>query len=175
MIYGNARDHNLHKLIVALSRSPVFPLFGDGSATFQPVHAEDVADAAMTALISPVCRWRAYDLSGATVATYKDILTIIGNLLGRKPILVPIPLPLALAAAGLGERLRPGGIGVNVEQVRRLQENKAYSHSSAARDFGFSPRGLEEGLAQEIALLREEGLLPLAAPKGQASSPAAAE
>ncbi len=175
MIYGNSRDHNLHKLILALSRSPVFPLFGDGSATFQPVHVEDVAEAAIIVLTTPACRWRDYDLSGATVATYREILTLIADLLGRKPLLVPIPLPVALAGAQLGERLRPGGIGVNVEQVRRLQENKAYSHTSATRDFGFSPRSLAEGLAQEVALLQAEGLLPTRSPKGNSSNPAAAE
>ncbi|MES2460361.1 MAG: NAD-dependent epimerase/dehydratase family protein [Armatimonadota bacterium] len=161
MIYGNARDHNLHKLILTLSRTPVFPLFGNGSATFQPVHVEDVADAAITALDTPVCRWRAYDISGATVATYKEIVKIIGDLLDRKPLLVPIPLPAALVAAGLGERLRPGGLGVSVEQVRRLQEDKAYPHTLAAHDFGFAPRSLAEGLAQEVALLQSEGILNL--------------
>ena len=164
MIYGNRRDHNLHKLILAISRSPVFPLFGDGSAAFQPVHVEDVADAALTVLDNPLCRWRAYDLSGATVATYREILNMIGNLLRRRPLLLPVPLPLALAIVSLGERLRPGGVGVSLEQVRRLQENKAYSHAEATADFGFCPRGLEEGLAQEIALLRSDGLLPSTMP-----------
>lgn len=171
MIYGNARDHNLHKLIRAISRSPVFPLPGDGRATFQPVHIEDVADAAITALGTPACRWRAYDLSGATVATYREILTLIHNLLDRRRLTLQIPLPLAIALAGLGERLRPGGIGVSVEQVRRLQEDKAYSHASAAQDFGFNPRSLREGLAQEIALLQAEGLLPLPARRDQEPSP----
>jgi nucleoside-diphosphate-sugar epimerase len=175
MIYGNSRDHNLHKLILALACSPVFPLFGDGSAAFQPVHVEDVADAAMTVLDSATCRWRAYDLSGATVATYKEIVMLIAGLLGRKPVLIPIPLPIALAAAGLGERLRPRGIGVTVEQVRRLQENKAYSHSLAARDFGFMPRSLEQGLTEEIALLRSESLLPALPSRGKSTGPAAAE
>ena len=174
MIYGNARDHNLHKLMLALSRSPIFPLFGDGNATFQPVHVEDVADAALTVLDNPLCRRRGYDLSGATVATYREILNLIGGLLGRRPVLIPVPLPLALAAAGLGERLRPGGIGVSLEQVRRLQENKAYSHAAATADFGFDPRGLEEGLEQEIALLRTEGLLPQISPKATAPQAASA-
>jgi nucleoside-diphosphate-sugar epimerase len=175
MIYGNARDHNLHKLILALSRSRLFPLFGDGSATFQPVHVEDVANAAMTVLEVPACRWCAYDLSGATVATYKEILREIGSLLGRKPLLLPVPLPFALAVARIGEALRPGGIGVSTEQVRRLQENKAYSHASATKDFGFAPRSLHEGLSQEIDLLRAEGLLPLYKVKGPSSNPAAAK
>ncbi|MBC8101999.1 MAG: NAD-dependent epimerase/dehydratase family protein [Cytophagales bacterium] len=174
MIYGNARDHNLHKLILAVARAPVLPLPGDGSAVFQPVHVEDVADAALAALENPICRFRAYDLSGATVATYREMLTLIGGLLDRQPVLVPVPVPLALLLAGAGERLRPGGIGIRVEQVRRLAENKAYSHAAAAADFGFSPRTLSTGLAEEIALLRAEGRLPAATGRG-ASSVAAAE
>jgi nucleoside-diphosphate-sugar epimerase len=175
MIYGNSRDHNLHKMIRAISRSPIFPLFGDGGATFQPVHVEDVADAAMTVLETPACRWRAYDLSGGTVATYKEMVTLISSLLNRRPFLLPIPLPVALALAGLGERLRPGGVGVSREQIRRLQEDKAFSHADATQDFGFRPRRLSEGLAEEIALMRAEGLLPGMASRSGSPGPAAAE
>lgn len=162
MIYGNRQDHNMHKLIRALACWPAFPVFGDGSATFQPVHVEDVADAALAVLENPDCRCRAYDLSGATVMTYREILETITRLLGRRQSvrLVPVPTPVALAAARIGEQVRPGrGLGVTVEQVRRLQESKAYSHAAASADFGFRPRGLEEGLAQEIQLLAAEGLI----------------
>jgi hypothetical protein len=62
---------------------------------------------------------------------------------------------------------------VTREQVRRLQENKAFSHAAAAGDFGFNPRRLEEGLAQEIALLRQEGVLPVKSTGWLPSNPAA--
>jgi nucleoside-diphosphate-sugar epimerase len=32
MIYGNERDHNMHKLLRVLHRTPIFPVFGDGKA-----------------------------------------------------------------------------------------------------------------------------------------------
>ncbi len=174
MIYGNSRDHNLHKMIRAICRLPIFPLFGDGGATFQPVHVEDVADAAMTILETPACRWRAYDLSGGTVATYKEMMLLICRLLNRRPLLLPVPLPAALALASIGERLRPGGVGVSREQIRRLGENKAFSHADAARDFGFTPRSLHEGLAEEISLMRSEGLLPETETGAKRGSPGSA-
>ena len=38
MIYGNKRDHNMHKLLRLLNKTPLFPIFGKGCALMQPVH-----------------------------------------------------------------------------------------------------------------------------------------
>jgi hypothetical protein len=42
---------------------------------------------------------------------------------------------------------------VRSEQILRLQEDKAFAWDEAARDFGFSPRTFEEGIAAEIAAI----------------------
>ncbi|MGB7442577.1 MAG: hypothetical protein WA919_16050 [Coleofasciculaceae cyanobacterium] len=41
----------------------------------------------------------------------------------------------------------------------RLQEDKAYSHQAATVDLNFFPRSLEEGLQQEVDLLRTQGII----------------
>jgi nucleoside-diphosphate-sugar epimerase len=165
MIYGNAapnrasgRDHNLHRVILALARWPIFPVIG-ARALFQPVHVDDVAAAVVAVAGCAACGGQAFDISGATVASYGEILTTIAELLDRRPILMPVPMGAAEAAVMLGERLTRGRVPITVEQIRRLQEDKVFDHNSATTAFGFRPRGLRDGIAEEIARLRSAGLL----------------
>jgi hypothetical protein len=46
---------------------------------------------------------------------------------------------------------------VSAEQVLRLAEDKAFSYDDARRDWGFAPRGILEGLTDEVRRLREAG------------------
>jgi len=46
-------------------------------------------------------------------------------------------------------------------QVARLREDKAYPYDDAGRDLGYAPRPFREGVALEVARLREVGMLRL--------------
>jgi uncharacterized protein YbjT (DUF2867 family) len=159
MIYGDAGDRNLSRLIRFLARSPVVPLPGGGRALIQPVHVDDLGQAAVDALLSDAARRREYDLPGAQASPLREVVEHIARLLARRPWIFHVPLaPAALAAAlwsmtGLPPRIRR-------EQVLRLCEDKAFSFDAARRDFGYRPRGWREGLAAEVDLLRHEGLIP---------------
>lgn len=158
MIYGNCRDHNMHKLIRFLSRFPVFPVFGDGSSLMQPVHVEDLADAIVACIGNNQVRNTCYDLSGGTVLQYQEILKTITGLLAKKIWFVHIPIQLAIGLATLYEKIsrKPA---ISVEQVKRMQEDKAYSHENAVIDLNFNPRTFHEGISREINELRKEGLI----------------
>lgn len=158
MIYGNHRDHNMHKLIRFLARFPVFPIFGDGSAVMQPVHVEDLAAAIVGCIENPRVKNRAYNLSGGSVVTYRQVLLLITTLLRRKVLFVPVPHRLAVSLVSLYGRLvrEPR---ITVEQVERLREDKSYSHEAAKADLGYHPRTFEEGIRQEIVALREAGVI----------------
>lgn len=162
MIYGNTdetRDHNMHKLVLHLSRARWFPLFGDGSGKMQPVHIEDVASACLDALKTDRSIGQSYEISGGSVISFREVLNLICEILGRKPAFISIPFPIAVPLAAVYERLAPNP-RVTVEQVRRLSEDKCYSHEAAARDLNFRPRSFEEGIREEIAGMRREGLIP---------------
>ena len=158
MIYGNHRDHNLHKLIRVLHRYPVFPVFGGGSAVMQPVHVEDLAAAVVACVGNERVKHRSYDLSGGSVITYGEILRRITGLLGKQVRLVPVPLGAGIFFARLYGRVVKHPI-ITVEQIQRLQEDKSYPHEAATRDLGFRPRPFDQGIAQEVADLRERGLI----------------
>ncbi|MFP8782870.1 MULTISPECIES: NAD-dependent epimerase/dehydratase family protein [Planococcus] len=158
MIYGNHRDHNMHKLIKFINRSPIFPVFGDGSALMQPVHVDDLATATVAAHQSDGLYNEDFDLSGGSVVTYNDVITAIRDGLGKKTKLIYIPIKLAIFGAEVSSRIMPKPI-ISVEQVKRLQEDKAYSNEKARNLLKYSPRTFNEGIIQEINLLREKGIV----------------
>lgn len=158
MIYGSHRDKNLHKLIKFCDRYGFFPVFGQGENLIQPVHAEDLAQAILTALHRPHIQG-AYDLSGGTVVTFRELLTLVGKLLGKPVRQISLPLNAGVWSATILENLLKERSPVRREQILRLQENKAYPHDAAQRDLDFFPRTLEEGLRQEVELMRSLGMI----------------
>ncbi|XKE94022.1 NAD-dependent epimerase/dehydratase family protein [Metaplanococcus flavidus] len=158
MIYGNHRDHNMHKLIKFINTIPVFPVFGDGSALMQPVHVEDLASATISAHNSKYINNEDFVLSGGSVVTYKEVITTIKDELGKKTKLFYIPIKLAVFGAGILSKMFSKPI-ISVEQVKRLQEDKAYPNEKARKLLNYNPRSFNEGIVQEINLLREKGII----------------
>jgi uncharacterized protein YbjT (DUF2867 family) len=156
MIYGDFGDRNLSRLIRFVARSPIVPLPGGGRALVQPVHVEDLGRATVDALLCQGAARREYNLPGADAAPLRELVDHVARLLGRRPLLLNLPLRPVVWAARLWHLLGfPPRI--SAEQVLRLAEDKAFSLEDARRDWGYAPRGWREGLANEVASLREEG------------------
>jgi uncharacterized protein YbjT (DUF2867 family) len=158
MIYGSELDKNVHRLLRFLDRSPVFPVFGSGENLWQPVYYEDSAKGVYEALVRPVAVGESYDLPGAEPLTYLELVKTAAGALGRKPRIVRLPLePVRLSlAAAEGLRLP---LPIKSDQVLRLQEDKVYSYDKAERELGYAPRPFREGVALEVARLRELGMV----------------
>jgi nucleoside-diphosphate-sugar epimerase len=152
MIYGTPYDRNMSKLIRYISTKRVIPMPGGGGSLFQPVSAFDLASCVTASLLSPAAEGKSYEISGGSVHSLRDIVSMIADMLGRRITMIPIPLRAALAAL----TLIPSA-PVKPAQVRRLLENKVFDHSAASADLGFSPVPLVEGLRRQITLM---GLLP---------------
>jgi uncharacterized protein YbjT (DUF2867 family) len=82
-------------LLDRLSRLPAMPVSGSGDALYQPVWAEDVAEAVMNALDKP---GSAYELAGPEVLSYDDIVRTFLRAARRRRRLVHVPLPLVRAS-----------------------------------------------------------------------------
>jgi nucleoside-diphosphate-sugar epimerase len=160
MIYGTERDKNVHRLLRILDRSPVFPIFGPGTNLWQPVYHEDCARGVYEALVRPEAVGRSYDLPGASPLPYAALVETAARALGKDPRLVRLPLEPIRRALLLAEALK-APLPVKSEQVLRLREDKAYSYDDAQKDLGYAPRPFGEGVALEVARLREVGLLRL--------------
>jgi uncharacterized protein YbjT (DUF2867 family) len=153
MIYGDRGDRNLERLLRAVAAWPVLPVPGTGRSLVQPVHVDDLAAAIVAAWETDAAAGRAYDLSGASAVTLDQLLDAASRACGRAPVAkVHLPLGPVAGALGLLERagIRPR---VKREQVLRLAEDKAFPHDAAARDFGYAPRTVQDGLRQEAEAL----------------------
>jgi nucleoside-diphosphate-sugar epimerase len=113
-------------------------LAGSGAGLRQPVHADDLAGAAIAAAASPAAHDRAYDLPGGEILTYRQMAERVFVGLGRKPAILPVPEGLWALAFALARPLLPGA---TAQMGARMSEDLAFDGSEAGRDFGWNPRG----------------------------------
>ena len=158
MIYGSELDKNMHRLLRFLDRSPIFPIFGSGENLWQPVYHEDCARGIYEALVRPVAVGQSYDLPGAEPLTYLELVKTAAGALGKKPRVVRLPLEPVRRFLAAAEGLRLP-LPIKSEQVLRLREDKAYPYEKARRELGYAPRPFREGIALEVARLRELGMV----------------
>ncbi|GMA16002.1 NAD-dependent epimerase/dehydratase family protein [Deinococcus metallilatus] len=155
MIYGNERDHNMHKLLRFIAQVPLYPVFGTGRALMQPVHVEDLAEGVARA-VTQDARGE-FNLAGPVALPYRQIVDEAFRALGRRGVMLFVPVG---PVAGLVSVLqRVPRFPVKHEQVIRLQEDKAFDIGAAREALGYAPRTFAEGIAQEAARLRQVGLL----------------
>ena len=147
MIYGPGDDRNISRLSAYLRRRRWFPVFGSGRALQQPVYVEDVVDGILATLQNPCAIGKCYALAGAQALTYDHLIDAVGAAAGARVVKVHIPVRAALVGLWFLERFHVQ-IGIDGEQVRRLQEDKVFCIDAARADLGFSPLDFEEGLAR---------------------------
>lgn len=94
LIYGRSTDRNLSEIVKLIRKWRFFPLFGSGHGLRQPVYVDDVAQACIRALYSSSAHNRAYNISGAEVLSYREMVTRIFRTMGMPVRFFRIPLPL---------------------------------------------------------------------------------
>lgn len=149
MIYGASGDRNMERLISVLRKYPAHPILGKGTCLLQPIHVRDLARAIVDAFSSPKAIRRAFNLSGKNAVSYRQVVEQVTRLLGKKVWKFSLPLWMAILAVEIARRL-PGLPRIKAEQVRRLNEDKAFSHQEAADTWGFDPVDFETGICLEL-------------------------
>ena len=138
LIYAEGQDQNVTRLARLVRKLRVLPLAGSGAGLRQPVHADDLAGAAIAAAASPAAHNKAYDLPGGETLTYRKMAERVFEGLGRRPAIVPVPEPLWALAFALARPLLPGA---TAQMGARMSEDLAFDGAPAAKDFGWKPRG----------------------------------
>lgn len=130
----------------ALSRLPVIPLFGGGATRLQPVHVDDVAAAAAALLLGGGSGGpRVFELGGAGIYAYREILSLVLAFRRRRALLLPVPFPAWRAMARLGALLPDPPL--TPDQVCLLErDNLVGAEAASFADLGLSPRSLEGSL-----------------------------
>lgn len=139
LVYGGARDKNISEIARFIRRFGFFPLLGESNGLRQPVHADDVAAACVSALEAKNLSGRAYNLSGGETLTYREMVRRVFFALGRSPRLVTVP-SWAFHSAVICLRCFPRYRYWTFAMAERMNQDLVFDHEEAARDLGFSPR-----------------------------------
>ncbi len=139
LVYGAGRDKTLSVIAAMARRSGVFVLPTSANGLRQPVHVQDLADAAVQVLAHPATAGKAYALGGGEVLAYGEMVRRVLGVLQPPARLLRVPTPLfslALRTAHVLGRLR----GMNAAALARMQAPLAFDIEPARRDFGYAPR-----------------------------------
>lgn len=158
MIYGTEKDRNMCRMIKALNKAPIFPVFGSGQYLQQPIHVDDLAKAIVQAWESKNTSYKAYNLSGKDEIAFNNVIDTTSRLLGKKVKRIHVPVKPVLIGLKGYEKVSKNPI-LKAEQVLRLNENKNFSHLDAVCDFQFTTRTFEEGIKEEISLMKSKSLI----------------
>ncbi len=140
LIYDEGRDQNVTQIMRTIRRLGFFPIAGEADGRRRPVHARELAAAALQAVQSAAAVNKAYNLSGGEVLTYKEMVARVFRAMGRAPFIVPIPLVIWRAGfAALGAIRKGGKNATNIEMALRMSQHMDFDHDDAARDFGYAP------------------------------------
>ena len=141
--------------------SPFLPLVG-ASAKFQPVYVDDVASAAEASIIEAV-EPGIYELGGPEIATFRELMQKMLDVVRRRRIILSIPLWVG-RIMGWGFDLLSsisGGLikgPITLDQAKSLKaDNVVSSGTKTLSDLGISPTSLETVLEEYLWRFRPSG------------------
>ncbi|MEO6263465.1 MAG: nucleoside-diphosphate sugar epimerase, partial [Luteimonas sp.] len=139
LIYGAGRDQTLSRIAALAQRWGRFVLPRNACGLRQPVHAQDLAQAAFAAVAVDASHGHAYALPGGETLPYRDMVARVLATLQPPPRLIELPSPLfnlALVAAQASGH----ATGLGEAAVARMRNDLVFDATPAQRDFGYAPR-----------------------------------
>ena len=139
LVYGGGGDRNLSRVAALARRHGLFVLPHDARGRRQPVHVDDLADAALAALDRPGHGLRAFDLPGGETLAYRDMVARVLDSLQPPGRLWLLPGPLFSLAARTARTLGVHDAGPAV--LQRMREDLVFDAEPARRALAYAPRG----------------------------------
>jgi len=137
LIYAEGRDANITPLSRLIRKFGFMPLVGGGPGLRQPVHAEDLAIAAIAAAETDAAINKFYSLPGPESVTYREMMGRVFDGLSLPRRFVSIPPWLWRAAFVAVQPLFPGA---NVAMGIRMMKDMTFDASPAIKDLSWKPR-----------------------------------
>ena len=139
LIYGCGLDRNISRLAAWIRRHGWLPLAGQATGLRQPVHADDLAEVAVRALLadppltldSPAC--------GGSTISYQHMAELIFDSLNKPRRIIGVPPGVLTALTGLVAKL-PAFHGLNREMVRRQNTDLVFDDSPLREALDYNPR-----------------------------------
>lgn len=156
MIYGNSSDMNVIKFIKMVDKLPLMPVVNGAHYELQPVNFQDLGIAYYQVLMNETTTaGRDFNLSGGEPIELREMLTVIGEKLGKQVKFINVPFNIAYSVAWLIFLLTIGKKDFR-EKIQRLCEPRVFSHYEATACFGYNPMSFQKGVTNEIMAYREK-------------------
>jgi NADH dehydrogenase len=126
---------------------PAVPLSGRGLAQYQPIWAEDVADAIAAALGAGNGARERYELAGPQTLSYREVAEIALRAAGRPRPLVSVPTPIVSRSLRVVETFMKSRAPATWDEAELLEVSMTSPHGTAdAESLGVTPRAMGEVL-----------------------------
>lgn len=142
LIYGHGQDKNISDIVRFARRFHFFPLFGKAQGLRQPIHADDVAAAAVASLDTNAAHNQAFNISGAEVLTYRDMVQRIFQSFQLNSIAITVPLWTFRVGISCLRQI-PRYNDWSVAMAERMNQDMSFDHTEARTALGFSPRSFK--------------------------------
>jgi nucleoside-diphosphate-sugar epimerase len=147
MIYGYGRDANVSTIARFIRKFGFFPVAGAASGKRQPIHADDVGKAMVSAMGLDVPSVRIYYLAGGETLTYREMAGRIFDCLERKRRIVTLPEKLYSALLDAASRV---GAGVSGSMATRMNLDLVFDTSATTADLDFHPGNFLENPQRDL-------------------------
>jgi NADH dehydrogenase len=157
VLFGS-EDILINNIAWMLRRFPVFAVFGDGTYNLQPIYVDDLAQLAVEAAASSESLVR--DATGPETFMYRELVSMIGQAIGRPRPILTIPPGLGVAIARLVGQV-VGDVVVTPEEVAGLMRGLLATSSPPAGHTALSQwvrqhrETLGRGYSSELARRRD--------------------
>ena len=138
-------DAFLTTILKLLNRLPLFPMFGNGQMRLQPINVEDVGEAIAKILQREQTGPNMFECGGPSVYSYEELLRVVANAAGIKPILLPVPIAAWGALAWISEMLPSPPITRNQVELMQI-DSTSMQGIPGLEELGISPHSVEEML-----------------------------
>ena len=149
-------DNFTTNFMTLLNRLPFFPLYYGGKTKFMPIHCSDLTDI-IHHIISKNIYSKIIECVGPEVLSFKQILSELLQLIGKKRLLIPFPLSLAEITATIFE-LAPKPL-ITKDQLRLLKyDNVSSGKYKTNNEIGLpSKRNFKEEVKKYCYMWRDGG------------------
>ncbi len=161
IVFG-PEDDFFNRFAAMARLSPVLPLIGGGETKFQPVYVTDVAEAVATCLSRPGVQGETFELGGPRVYSFKELLRLTLQAVGRRRLLLPLPFGLARLQASILELVTllplPVAPALTRDQVVLLESDNIVSKKAKTlADLGIEAHSVEVILPTYLERYRPGG------------------
>ncbi len=128
VLFGG-QDILINNIAWMLRRLPVFAVFGSGGYRLQPIHVDDLAELAVREGSSD--ERHIVDAIGPETFTYRELVQVIGRIIGRPRPIVSVPPALGYLVGRIVGGLM-GDVVITREEIEGLMAELLYTDAPAA-------------------------------------------